>query len=161
MGTHAPSTLHTIGQTLGQTVPETVPSALEQGEALVWFRRMQQAPVRIKPAQSKEQHQRHRRKYAEGNLGEDISFYFRGPEGKLQLRAQNLSLFAQIAEGVDDETWLFHLRQGGYSHWFREVIKDTDLTAEAEEIEKDEKLSASESRARIVASIEQRYTLPT
>ncbi len=161
MGTHAPSTLHTIGQTLGQTVPETVPSALEQGEALVWFRRMQQAPVRIKPAQSKEQHQRHRRKYAEGNLGEDISFYFRGPEGKLQLRAQNLSLFAQIAEGVDDETWLFHLRQGGYSHWFREVIKDTDLAAEAEEIEKDEKLSASESRARIVAAIEQRYMLPT
>jgi HAD superfamily hydrolase (TIGR01484 family) len=161
LGTHAPSTLRVIGQTAGQTVPETVPSDLEQGEALVWFRRMQQAPIRIKPAQSKEQHQRHRRKYAEGNLGEDISFYFRGPEGKLQLRAQNLSLFAQIAAGVDDETWLFHLRQGDYSHWFRQVIKDTDLAAEAEKIEKDEKLSASVSRARILAAIEQKYTLPT
>jgi HAD superfamily hydrolase (TIGR01484 family) len=146
VGTHAPSTLRTVGQGVGQTVPETGPSVLEQGEALVWFRRTQQAPVRIKPAQAEEQHQRHRRKYAEGNLGEDISFYFRGPEGKLQLRAQNLSLFGQIAEGVDDETWLFHLRQGDYSHWFREVIKDTDLAAEAEEIEKDKKLSNKDIR---------------
>src|SRR5437899_6007781 len=102
VGTDAPSTLRDFAQTAGQNVPETVPSALEKGEALVWFRRTQQAPVRIKSAQFKQEHQRHRRKYAEGNLGEDISFYFRGPEGKLKLRAQNLTLFAQLAQGVDD-----------------------------------------------------------
>ena len=129
-------------------------------ELLVWFMRTEQAPVRIKLAQSKQEHQRHRRKYAEGDLGEDNSFYFRGPQGKLNLRAQNLALFAQIAQGVDDETWLFHLRKADYSRWFREVIKDPDLAAEAEKVEKDEKLSASESRARIVEAIEQRYTLP-
>src|ERR1700694_306544 len=129
-------------------------------ELLVWFRLTEQAPVRIKLAQSKQEHQRHRRKYAEGDLGEDNSFYFRGPQGKLNLRAQNLALFAQIAQGVDDETWLFHLRKADYSRWFREVIKDPDLAAEAEKVEKDEKLSASESRARIVEAIEQRYTLP-
>jgi hypothetical protein len=39
------------------------------------------------------------------------------------------------------------------------VIKDTDLAKEAEEIEKDEQLSASESRTRIIAAIEKRYTL--
>ena len=127
---------------------------------LVWFMLTEQAPVRIKLAQSKQEHQRHRRKYAEGDLGEDNSFYFRGPQGKLPLRAQNLALFAQIAQGVDDETWLFHLRKADYSRWFREVIKDPDLAAEAEKVEKDEKLSASESRARIVEAIEQRYTLP-
>jgi hypothetical protein len=127
---------------------------------LVWFRRTDQGPVRIKPTQASEEHQRHRRKYAEGDLGEDISFYFRGPEGKLNLRAQNLTLFGQIAQGVDDETWLFHLRQGDYSHWFRQVIKDPDLAAVAEEVEKDETLSADESRSRIVEAIEQRYTLP-
>jgi len=160
VGTDAPSTLRDFAQTVGQNVPETVPSALEKGEALVWFRRSEQAPVRIKPAQSKEEHQRHRRKYAEGDLGEDNSFYFRGPEGKLKLRAQNLALFAQIAQGVDDETWLFHLRKSDYSRWFREVIKDPDLAREAEKVEKDEKLSAHESRARIVEAIEQRYTLP-
>ena len=78
----------------------------------------------------------------------------------LKLRAQNLALFAQIAQGVDDETWLFHLRKADYSRWFREMIKDPDLAAEAEKVEKDEKLSANESRARIVKAIEQRYTLP-
>ncbi len=160
VGTDAPSTLRDFAQTAGQNVPETVPSALEKGEALVWFRRTEQAPVRIKPAQSKQEHRRHRRKYAEGDLGEDNSFYFRGPQGKLKLRAQNLALFAQIAQGVDDETWLFHLHKGDYSRWFREVIKDPDLAAEAEKVEKDEKLSASESRARIVKAIDQRYTLP-
>jgi HAD superfamily hydrolase (TIGR01484 family) len=160
VGTDAASTLRDFAQTAGQKVPETVPSALEKGEVLVWFRRTQQAPVRIKPAQSKQEHQRHRRKYAEGDLGEENSFYFRGPQGKLKLRAQNLTLFAQIAQGVDDETWLFHLRKGDYSRWFRQVIKDPDLAAEAEKVEKDEKLSASESRARIVKAIEQRYTRP-
>src|SRR5947207_1133270 len=160
VGTDAPSTLRDFAQTAGQNVPETLPSALEKGEALVWFRRTEQAPVRIKPAQSRQEHQRHRRKYAEGDLGEENSFYFRGPQGKLKLRAQNLALFVQIAQGVDDETWLFHLRKGDYSLWLREVVKDPDLAAEAEKVEKDEKLSASESRARIVEAIEQRYTLP-
>jgi hypothetical protein len=160
VGTAAPSTLSKFAQMADQAIPETIPSALEQGEALVWFRRTDQAPVRIKPARSSEEHQRHRRKYAAGNLGEDISFYFRGPKGKLNLRAQNLILFGQIAQGVDDDTWLFHLRRGDYSRWFRQIIKDTDLAAATEEVEKDEKLSAPESRARIVEAIEQRYTLP-
>ena len=43
---------------------------------------------------------RHRRKYAAGELGEDKSFYFRGPGGKLNLRAHNMNMFAQLAEGV-------------------------------------------------------------
>ena len=48
---------------------------------------------------------RHLRKYAEGDLGADQSFYFRGPDGQANLRAQNLQLFLQLADGVDDETW--------------------------------------------------------
>jgi len=55
---------------------------------------------------------RHIRKYAEGELGTDKSFYFRGPDGSLNLRAQNLSIFLQMAEGVDDNTWTHHLRSG-------------------------------------------------
>jgi len=45
----------------------------------------------------REKQKRHVRKYAEGELGEDKSFYFRGPEGALNLRAQNLSTFLQLA----------------------------------------------------------------
>lgn len=116
-------------------------------------------PVRIRPAHSRQGHRRHQRKYAEGDLGEDISFYFRGPEDKLHLRAQNLNTFSQLAQGVDDATWLYHLRRGEYSRWFREVIKDEDLAKEAESIERDKQLSAQESRARIRSAIEKRYAL--
>lgn len=65
----------------------------------------------------------------------------------------------QLADGVDDETWMHHLRQGDYSRWFREAIKDDHLAEEAAQIEA-EKLSAEESRARIREKIEARYTHP-
>jgi hypothetical protein len=38
-------------------------------------------------------------------------------------------LFVQIAEGIDDRTWMHHLKQGDYSAWFREIIKDRELAA--------------------------------
>jgi hypothetical protein len=79
------------------------------------------------PAPSRTQRRRHRRKYAEGEIEPERSFYFRGPEGTLNLRAQNLLLFQQLAEGVDDATWLHHLRRGDYSRWFRDAIKDEAL----------------------------------
>ena len=39
---------------------------------------------------------RHLRKYAAGNLGSDRSFYFRGAEKKLNLRAPNLVQFGEL-----------------------------------------------------------------
>ena len=65
----------------------------------------------------------------------------------------------QIAEGVDDATWLHHLERGDYSRWFREAIKNEDLAREAAAIEQ-AAAPASESRARIRAAIDRRYTLP-
>jgi hypothetical protein len=100
------------------------------------------------------------RKYAEGELGPDRSFYFRGPADRLNLRVQNLDLFVQIAEGVDDETWLHHLRRGDYSRWFRDAIKNEDLAQEAAAIEQAPGGSAADSRALIRSAIERRYTLP-
>ena len=72
---------------------------------------------------------RHTRKYAR-TLGEDRSFFFRGPDGKLNIRAHNLALFLQIGEGVDPETYLFHLRNGDFAEWMRTSIKDEDLADE-------------------------------
>jgi hypothetical protein len=103
---------------------------------------------------------RHRRKYAEGAVCSNRSFYFRGPEGKLNLRAQNLILFTQLAEGIDDGTWTFHLRRGDYSDWFRNVIKDKHLAARAEDVEGLAGASAEESRRLIAEAIEEHYTLP-
>jgi hypothetical protein len=41
-----------------------------------------------------------------------------------------------MAEGVDEETWLHHLRQRDFSKWFRSVVKDDALAAEAEQIDR-------------------------
>src|SRR6202007_2262047 len=103
----------------------------------LWCRRPKaRDPVAIRTLPPKSEHRRHVRKYATGELGEDKSFYFRGSDGQLNLRAQNLALFIQLADGVDDETWLYHLRSGDYSRWFREAIKDEGLAEAARAIER-------------------------
>jgi len=114
--------------------------------------------IHTKPPRT--ERKRHSRKYAEGNLGAERSFYFRGPGGKLNLRASNLHLFLQLADGVDDDTWEFHRNAGEYSQWVSTQIKDAPLADEIGEIEKDSRLAPAESRAAVRAAIEARYTLP-
>jgi len=69
-------------------------------------------------------------------------------------------MFNQIADGVDDETWLFHLRRNHYSQWMRDAIKDEALASEVAEIENDGDMSAEESRKRIIEVVNRRYTSP-
>ena len=94
---------------------------------LFWDRASDLPPRWISVDRPHQEHQRHTRKYAEGELGEDKSFYFRGPADALNLRAHNLMIFLQMADGVDDATWLHHLHRGDYTRWFRDAIKDDDL----------------------------------
>ncbi len=67
-------------------------------------------------------------------------------------------MFIQIARGVDDAAWLFHLRRGDSSRWFREAIKDAALADMIEGIERNESLTPAGSRERITKAIEERYT---
>jgi hydroxymethylpyrimidine pyrophosphatase-like HAD family hydrolase len=140
-------------------LPEMPPVALERGDAIVWQVESDRPPFLMKVAPGKLEHRRHHRKYAEGELEPDRSFYFRGPEEKLNLRAQNLVLFVQLAEGVDDETWMHHLQRGDYSRWLREGIKDEELAEEVAELERQPGAPA-ESREQIKSLINERYTLP-
>lgn len=114
--------------------------------------------IRVEPPSI--ERRRHTRKYAVGQLPPDRSFYFRGPKGKLNLRTQNLLQFLEIAAGVDDDTWEYHFRQGDYSRWFRDVIKDPELAAAAAAVERDRFLSRDNALAALRAAIESRYTLP-
>lgn len=161
VGDAAEKKLTEVSEILGGTGSSMGSVSLNHGEALMWLRETNGGPFKLRILPSRSERQRHRRKYAEGDLGPERSFYFQGPEGKLNLRAQNLILFMQIAEGVDDETWMHHLRRRDYSRWFREVIKDEALAAEAERVEALDDVSASESRALIKSAIEERYTLPS
>jgi hypothetical protein len=114
--------------------------------------------MRIAP--STVERQRHRRKYAEGELPLDRCFYFRGPSGQLNLRAHNLLLFMQLGEGVDDATWVHHLRKHHYSTWMAEAIKDDTLATAVHRIENQGHLTPTESRHLIRTTIEERYTVP-
>jgi hypothetical protein len=143
---------------VGVEPPQTGPVELEKGQVLGWWR--QEAPVVFDYAPGTVERRRHIRKYAEGDLGEDKSFWFRGPDGSLTLRAQNLQLFLQLGDGVDDQTWLHHLRQGDYARWFREAIKDEVLAAEAEDIQHRHGDDPAESRARLREAVEHRYAAP-
>jgi len=156
IGQNPGDTLQRFSDTVGKQAPRIAPTTLQAGEAVGWFRDSNKPPFIFQSARPRSERRRHRRKYAEGELTPDLCFYFRGPEGKLNLKAQNLAMFLQIADGVDDETWQFHLKNGDISRWFREVIKDHELAHEAESMERDD-VAAKESRKYIRAQIEQRY----
>ena len=143
-----------------QPPPLPADDRIEAGEALLWERSSGRRPARVRVVQPELQRRRHARKYTEGELGEDRSFYFRGPDAALSLRAQNLSLFLQIGAGVDDPTWLHHLRAGHYSAWIRDAIKDEDLADEVAAVERDPGVSAEHSRTRIKEAVDRRYTAP-
>jgi hydroxymethylpyrimidine pyrophosphatase-like HAD family hydrolase len=150
-------TLGTFAATLGEPAPQSVAEELKAGEAVAWWRRPPRDPFVFRSIPPRAERKRHLRKYAEGRLGEDKSFYFRGPEGRLNLRAQNLQLFLQLADGVDDDTWTWHLRRGDYSRWVRDSIKDDALADEVRAIE-EAGLSPGESRTRLRERVEERYT---
>ncbi len=160
VGEYPQHTINAFCERAGISPPDLDPSPLPHGQAVIWSRSSGVAPVQFSVAPARSQRVRHSRKYAQGELDEGRSFYFRGPEGKLKLRARNLVLFLEIMEGVDDNTWLYHLHRHDYSHWFRKEIKSDDLAADAERIEADKSLGAGESRSLIRKAIEERYTLP-
>jgi HAD superfamily hydrolase (TIGR01484 family) len=158
VGEKPDAAMRNFAEAVGERPPSLSGRKLNPGEAVAWFRGSKQEPVVFQVGLPRVERRRHRRKYAEGQLPQDLCFVFRGPAGKLKLRAQNLTMFLQMAEGVDDETWLYHLKQGDISRWFRNVIKDPELAAEAEWMETTD-ITAEESRRRIRAEIEQRYIL--
>jgi hypothetical protein len=103
-------------------------------------------------------HRRHLRKYTEGELPPQRSFYFRGPDGRLNLRAANLVRFRELAEGIDEATWAYHAGRGDISSWIRDEIKDPELADEVAVLERTA-ASTVESRAGVLAVLRRRYAV--
>jgi HAD superfamily hydrolase (TIGR01484 family) len=160
VGKRPDAALRELGRVTKQPVPQVDPLDLEPGQALVWDKLSGNPPFIISIAKSHTERRRHTRKYAEGELPPERSFFFRGPEKKLKLRAQNLITFLQLAEGVDEDTWTHHLRNGDYSQWVEDCIKDEELAEKVRAVEQEESLSPEESRRRVREAIEEQYTLP-
>src|SRR6185503_9668543 len=159
VGAAAQDTLARYATAIGVTSP-ALTEPLADGQCLAWLRTEPSGVVAFTPIPPRAERRRHVRKYATGELGADKSFYFHGSDDRLNLRARNLRTFVEMAEGVDDDTWLHHLRQHDYSRWFQEAIKDDELAAEAKAVEQDETLDATTSRTLIREAIDRRYTAP-
>jgi len=165
VGREPQTALAEIADAIHVASPDLPPGDLPPGEAAVWFlapdrllKRVDGLLTHVKVEPSRNQHERHKRKYAEGELEPDRSFYFTGPSGEMNLRAQNLNTFVQLAQGIDAKTWLFHLQRGDYSNWLRCAIKDSELADQVAAIEKDAGLPDSSSRDRVRELIERKYT---
>ena len=161
LGKSPEMTIGSYCSAIHQPTPFVRGSDLEPGRALMWDRASQEPPFLLKIAPSTTERRRHRRKYAEGELPPERSFYFTGPAKQLNLRAQNLLFFMQLGEGVDEATWLHHLQAHDYSAWIKEAIKDDTLAQAVRSIEEQPDLPVRESRLLVRAAIEERYTLPT
>ena len=144
----------------GRPVPNTPLEKIPKGEALIWHKASAEPPRHFVIEPNKTERRRHVRKYAEGALPEDRSFYFRGPDKKLNLRAQNLIAFTDLADGVDADTWLYHWQRGDVSGWLRRCVKDEDLTAQMQALENEVRDDAAASRKAVRQLIERKYTLP-
>lgn len=160
IGQSADETIQLFCDNLGIDAPYVSKTNLEKGEAIFWNRMTDDDPFLFRGIPPKADLTRHKAKYSEGSLDEDRSFYFRGPHKKLKLRAQNLVLFLQIGDGVDDETWMYHLHEGDYSHWIRHFIKDPELADEIRKIELDKYITPASGRSAIRRAIEEKYTSP-
>ena len=131
---------------------------LERGEAALAWLEPEPRLVRFRVGRRRVGHRRHVRKYTEGELPPDRSFFFRGPTGALNLRAANLVRFVELAEGVDETTWGHHLRSGDYAKWLREQIKDAELAAEIDAIAR-ASLPPAEARRRVMERVRQKYAV--
>ncbi|MGE5796382.1 MAG: HAD-IIB family hydrolase [Ignavibacteria bacterium] len=155
LGEEADKFLKDYFKSIGEEVPE-IPEG--KYESLLWRRDKNKIFTIAETISPKIKLKRHIKKYSEGDLGEEKSFVFSGPDGKLNLKAQNIMYFIRIAEGIDDETWTFHLKKNDYSAWFKKIIKDEDLADEIKRIEDNKKLSPEESREEIINKIKNIYT---
>ena len=159
IGRSPQQTLEKFARAAGQKLAWPQELAWEADRVVAWFVRSAQPPFRMRSQRGRSERLRHRRKYAEGDLRWH-SFYFRGPDRQHNLKAQNLAVFCQIAQGIDEPTWLYHLHRGDYSNWFRHAIKDEFLANEAERVEHRADLSPWQTRDAMRELVNLRYTLP-
>ena len=160
IGRNSLDLIDVLSRALGRPCPPLPDRGPEVGEAVYWECRGDDPPVLLAVGKPKGDVKRHTRKYAEGTLGTDRSFFFRGPSATQNIRAQNLSMFLQVGDGVDRDSYLFHLRNGDFETWMRTSIKDEELADDVANIAANEGLDLDEARKLVRTAIEGRYTAP-
>ncbi|WP_153800352.1 HAD family hydrolase [Foetidibacter luteolus] len=156
IGSEPHGMLHEFSKARNLALNASTVKPLEQGKAWVWNAETNKLPFIISTNEPRHIAKRHKRKYAKGNMDYN-SFYFTGPEKKLHLKAYNIVIFTELAEGVDDETWMFHLKRNDYSKWFRYLVHDDELADLTKQVE-DTEDNPRRSRDNIINLVRERYT---
>ncbi|MBB3205602.1 hypothetical protein FHS27_001406 [Rhodopirellula rubra] len=147
-------------QLMGDALPSFDRPKIEcQHGALAW-RRGERYPVWFSRLSPRDEGQRHQHSYYEGVMDEELQFVFRGVDNRMSLATGNLKEFIKTASGIDDETWIHHLKHGDYSTWFRDIIKDPEVADEIATIERNTGLPAKDSREMIADHILKRFKPP-
>jgi HAD superfamily hydrolase (TIGR01484 family) len=158
VGFHPNHTLARFSHASERRLPGPLNLPTRKEDVIAWQVGANQEPILLETIRGNEDLFRHLRKYAEGDLG-NHSFYFRGREGHLNLKAQNLLFFNQISEGLDEATWSHHFKNGDYSRWFRQHVKDEFLADETQRLERRVDLSPQDARTLVCEMIRARYTI--
>jgi len=160
LGDHPERSLAEFCAARGLACPTTGVGELVEGEVLAYRVSTGGSPFKVTVGTGRAERRMQKRKVAEGRLPDERTFVFRGPAGKLHLKAYNLMTFLELAGGVDDDTWLHHLKGGEYSKWFRDAIRDEDLARDVAEAEAKYTKDPAAGREAVRKAVEQRYTLP-
>ena len=91
-------TLKQYSAAIRKPAPAATADQLQPGRTIMWNRSSGETLFVLEIAPSTVEHRRHRRKYAEGELPPEQSFYFRGPAEQLNLRAHTLLLSMRSAK---------------------------------------------------------------
>jgi hypothetical protein len=114
-------------------------------------------PVRL--GSPRQNHERHKGKYALGDVGRERSFYFTDGNGMTLGAARNLAEFVALAGQAPDAVWDRHLHRGDFGAWFLDVIRDEELAQRAIELA-EARAAAGRARPLIIAAIRERYVIP-
>jgi HAD superfamily hydrolase (TIGR01484 family) len=139
------------------SLPDFYPPEDNQKHQAIAWRRGDKTPIWFSRFEMESSPQRHRISLWEGEMDETERFVFRGPDEKLHLAAKNLENFIELANGVGDDAWSYHLENKHYSTWFDNIIKDPDLAGEISAIEDQQNVSPKESREEIAARIREKF----
>jgi HAD superfamily hydrolase (TIGR01484 family) len=157
LGRGAPGILRTFARATGLQAPSS--RACRPDEALLLLRGEAAAPRPVRTGNPRQSHERHRGKYALGNVGHKRSFHFTNGAGSSLGAARNLAEFVSLAQAVPDAVWDRHLHAGDFGAWFLDVIRDEVLAQQAILLA-EEASNADRTRRRIIDSIRERYVIP-
>jgi hydroxymethylpyrimidine pyrophosphatase-like HAD family hydrolase len=80
-------------------------------------------------------HVRHRTKYVDSPVPEQLRFLFRRGDGSLVATADSLASFQAALSGIDENVLAHHARRHDFSRWVLDVFSDQDLAAQLHKTE--------------------------